>query len=65
MIFVYSSLQSESVIVTLISDEGGNPQVLETLISYMSSVLQQDIPTISLLSATLDRFGKFPDHQFT
>ncbi len=47
------------MIVTLISDEGGSPAVLQNLIGFMSSALEQSLPAISLLSATLDRFGMF------
>ena len=55
----FSSFETESVIVTLISDNGGSPEVLQILIDYMTSALQDNLPSISLLTASVDRFGKF------
>lgn len=53
-----SSLEEESVIVTLIIDDGGSPEVLNSLVDYMNKVLEDEFPMVSLLSASVDRFGK-------
>lgn len=56
--FPFSSLEEESIIVTLIIDDGGSPEVLNNLVGYMTEILEENIPMVSLLSATVDRFGK-------
>ena len=56
--YVCRSFEKELVIVTLITDNGGSPAVLLALLDYMNNILQQNIPEVSVLTTTIDRFGE-------
>ena len=52
------SLDSTTVVVTILSDQGGNDTVQQLLMAEVASVLQQEFPTVTITSRTLDRFGE-------
>ena len=54
----YRSLDSTTVVVTILSNQGGNDTVQQLLMAEVASVLQQEFPTVTITNRTLDRFGE-------
>ena len=52
------SLNSTTVVVTILSNQGGNDTVQQLLMAEVASVLQQEFPTVTITNGTLDRFGE-------